>query len=116
MAKCGRKDCQKDGATLVPVLQVRPEGYTAAPALLILQGLFICDACAKKHTDAEAFICDEGWEKIVTSFRALGKAEPHRPSTKLLYQRVGVDVNDLRHKPANLGEASALNRIRKYFN
>lgn len=80
---CNRIDCTNEG-TAHPVLELRPRGYTGQPANAVL-GIRICDE-HQPTLSAQDFITDEGWQVLVETARALGKATPDRASTTLHWE------------------------------
>jgi hypothetical protein len=85
---CQRVGCVEP-ATLYPVLVLKPRGYKGQPVRACLK-LPVCKECAAKAKDnADTYLGDAAWTKILEGFDQMKRMRPHRGSTKI--EHVGID-------------------------
>lgn len=79
---CAREGCA-NSALYLPVLLLRPKGYTGAP----IESAIDLSVCATHAIEmrVEHVMGDEGFARLCEAIRSRGLAEPDRASTQLAF-------------------------------
>ena len=80
---CSRSGCEHE-ARWYPVMlfYASRKQFPSAPPARAVAGLAVCDQHRETMT-LDHLLTDDGWNRIVLGFRAVGKATPDRAATQL---------------------------------